>query len=125
MRRQEQAKQNEERRRADQQYREAFETFVTEERAPYHRNVFILAHVLGVAAVAAGLFLYRRVEALPLGLLFGGLMVVIFGWVQAAEDFDEIGMAPLFFVVAVGLAIVLGAGYRFLELARPAGESQP
>ncbi len=118
-RRQEQAKQNEERRQAEEEYREAFERFVTEERAPYHRNVFIMANVLGVLAVAAGLVLFRRVEALPLGLLFGGLMVVIFGWVQAAEDFDEIGMTPLFLVVAVGLAIVLAGGYRFLGLVRP------
>ena len=92
-----------------------------DERADYHRNVFIIASVLGVAAVAGGLAIFRRVEAMPLGLVLGGLGVVIFGWAQAAEDFDEIGMAPLFAVVAVGLAIVLAAGYRFLGLVRPAG----
>ena len=92
-----------------------------DERADYHRNVFILASVLGVAAVAAGLYLFRRVEAMPLGLVLGGLGVVIFGWAQAAEDFGEIGMAPLFAVVGVGLAIVLAAGYRFLGLVRPTG----
>ena len=88
----------------------------------YHRNVFIVASVLGVAAVAVGLYLYQRVEAMPLGLVLGGLGVVIFGWAQAAGDFGEIGMAPLFAVVAVGLAIVLAAGYRFLGLARRADE---
>jgi len=87
----------------------------------YHRNVFIVASVLGVAAVAVGLYLYQRVEAMPLGLVLGGLGVVIFGWVQAAEDFGEIGMAPLFAVVGVGLAIVLAAGYWLLG-TRPAGE---
>jgi hypothetical protein len=80
----------------------------------YHRNVFILASVLGEGAVAAGLYLFRRVEAMPLGLLLGGIGVVIFGWVQAAGDFDEIGMAPLFAVVAVGLGLVLAAGYWLL-----------
>jgi len=88
----------------------------------YHRNVFIVASVLGVAAVAAGLYLYQRVEAMPLGLVLGGLGVVIFGWAQAAGDFGEIGMAPLFAVVAVGLAIVLAAGYRFLGLSRQGDE---
>src|SRR3972149_3754671 len=92
-----------------------------DERADYHRNVFIIASVLGVAAVAAGLYLFRRVEAMPLGLVLGGLGVVIFGWVQAAEDFGEIGMAPLFAVVAVGLAIVLAAGYWLLGTRGAAG----
>ena len=100
--------------------RQAYE----EERADYHRNVFILASVLGVAAIAAGAALFRRVEAIPLGLVLGGLGVVIFGWAQAAEDFGEIGMAPLFAVVAVGLAVVLAAGYWFLGLARPPGSDR-
>ena len=92
-----------------------------DDRVDYHRNVFVIASVLGVVAIAAGLYLFRRVEAMPLGLLLGGLGVVIFGWAQAAEDFGEIGMAPLFAVVGVGLAIVLAAGYRFLGLVRPTG----
>jgi hypothetical protein len=92
-----------------------------DERADYHRNVFILASVLGVGTIALGLYLFRRVEAMPLGLLLGGLGVVIFGWVQAAEDFGEIGESLLFAVVAVGLGIVLAAGYRYLGLVRPTG----
>jgi lipopolysaccharide export LptBFGC system permease protein LptF len=92
-----------------------------DDRVDYHRNVFVIASVLGVAAVAAGLYLFRRVEAMPLGLVLGGLGVVIFGWAQAAEDFGEIGMAPLFAVVGVGLAIVLAAGYWLLG-TREAGE---
>ena len=95
-----------------------------QERADYHRNVFIAATVIGVAAVAAGLALFRRVEALPLGLLLGGFGVVIFAWAQAAGDFDEIGMAPLFIVVAIGLVVVLAAGYWFLGLPRPANGAQ-
>ena len=97
------------------QSREAYE----DDRADYHRNVFILASVLGVGAVAGGLYLFRRVEAMPLGLLLGGLGVVIFGWAQAAEEFGEIGVAPVFVVVAIGLGIVLAAGYRFLGLREP------
>ncbi len=92
-----------------------------DDRVDYHRNVFIIATILGVAAIGAGLYLFRRVEAMPLGLLLGGLGVVIFAWAQAAGDFDEIGMAPLFAVVGVGLAVVLAAGYWLLGLPRPAG----
>ena len=94
-----------------------------DDRVDYHRNVFIIATILGVAAVAAGLYLFRRVEAMPLGLLLGGLGVVIFAWVQAADDFDEIGMAPLFAVVGVGLAVVLAAGYWLLG-TRTAGAGE-
>lgn len=93
-----------------------------DERADYHRNVFILAGVLGVAAVAGGLYLFRRVEAMPLGLLLGGIGVVIFGWVQSADDFGEMGTAPLFGVVAAGLLVILAAGYRFLGLVRPGAD---
>ncbi len=87
-----------------------------DERADYRRNVFIVASLLGVAAVAGGLYLFRRVEAMPLGLLLGGLGVVNYGWVQAAPDLGRIGLAPLFAVVAVGLGVVLAVGYRFLGL---------
>ena len=89
-----------------------------DERADYHRNVFILASILGAAAVAIGVAFYRRVEALPLGLVLGGMGVVIFGWGQAAEDFGEIGMAPLFLVVAIALAVVMAAGYWFMGIPR-------
>ncbi len=97
-----------------------------EDRADYNRNVFILASALGVAAIAAGLYLFRRVEAMPLGLVLGGLGVIIYGWVRAAEDFDEIGAAPMFVAVAVGLAVILAGGYWFLgsrQLAGGNGES--
>ena len=99
----------------------AYEAY-EEERADYHRNVFIMASVLGVVAAAAGLYLYRRAEAMPLGLVLGSIGIVIFGWVEAAEDFDRIGMAPLFIVVAIGLGAVLAAGYWFLgSRGTPAG----
>lgn len=116
----------EEERRYVQEQRQSAEDWraYEDERADYHRNVFILASVLGVAAVAAGLYLFQRVEAMPLGLLLGGLGVVLFGWAQAGEDFGEIGMAPVFAVVTVGLAVVLAVGYRFLGLKRPGGNGR-
>jgi hypothetical protein len=108
---------------AQQEYQTSYQNYVGD-RADYHRNVFILASILGVLAVAAAVYLFRRVDAMPLGLLLGGIGVIIFGWVQAAEDFDEIGMAPLFAVVAIGLAAVLAAGYRFLGVRAAAGGNE-
>jgi len=86
------------------------------ERKDYFRNVFMIATALGVAAIGAALFLFfRRVEAMPLGLLLGGIGVVIYGWIESARGPDEaVGTAPLFAVVAVGLVAVLAAGYWFL-----------
>ena len=92
-----------------------------DDEADHDRNVLVIATALGVMAVVVGLCLFRRIEALPLGLLLGGVGAVLFGWVQAADEFGEIGMAPLFAVVGVGLAIVLAVGYWLLG-TRPAGE---
>ncbi len=95
-----------------------------EERRDYRRNVLIAAAALGALAVACGLFLYRRVEAMPLGLLLGGLGVVIYGWAQAGDEFDEMGPTVPFLAVGLGLAAVLAAGYYFLGLRGAlAGES--
>ena len=78
--------------RVQRDYETAYEEYL-DDRVDYRRNVFIVANVLGVMAVGAALYLFRRVDAMPLGLLLGGIGVVIFGWVQASDDFDEIGRA--------------------------------
>lgn len=95
------------------------------ERKDYFRNVFVIATALGVAAIGAGLFLFfRRVEAMPLGLLLGGISVVIYGWIESARGPDEaVGTAPLFAVVAVGFVAVLAAGYWFLGKRQASRES--
>lgn len=94
-----------------------------EDREDYFRNVFIIAHAIGIAAIAVGLYLYRRVEALPLGLLLGGVGAVIYGWVESSRGPDTMGTAPLFVVVTVGLVIVLGAGYWFLSVKEGTGRA--
>jgi len=95
------------------------------ERQDYHRNVFTVMGFLGIAAVIVGLVLFQRVEAMPLGLMLGGVGVVTFGWTQSAtaEDSGEMGVAPVFAIVAVGLVIVLAAGYRFLGAGRTPSSS--
>jgi len=87
-----------------------------EDRKEYFRNVFVIATALGVLAIGAGLLLFfRRIEAIPLGLLLGGIGAIIYGWVESARGPDEaVGTGLLFAVVAVGLVGVLAAGYWFL-----------
>jgi hypothetical protein len=96
-----------------------------EAREDYFRNVFIFATALGLVAIAAGLYMFRRVEALPLGLLLGGIGVIIYGWVESTRGPDEtLGTGVLFAIVTVGLIAVLGAGYWFLGgRTRTSGES--
>ena len=89
-----------------------------DDRVDHSRNVFIAASILGAMAIVAGLSLFRRIEAMPLGLLLGGFGVVLFGWIQAGDEFDEMGAAPPFVAVTIGLATVLTAGYYFLNSRR-------
>jgi hypothetical protein len=108
---------------AQREYQTKYEKY-EDDLADYHGIVFIVAAVLGVLAVAAAVYLFGKVDAMPLGLILGGIGVIIFGWVQAGEDFDEIGMAPLFIVVAIGLGAVLATGYRFLGARGAAGAKE-
>jgi hypothetical protein len=91
--------------------RQAYES----ERADYHRNVFIAAGVLGLACVVAGVVISSRLDAIRLGFVAGGVGLIIYGIIQGAEDFGEIGAAPIFVVAVIGMAILLAAGYRWLN----------
>jgi hypothetical protein len=84
------------------------------ENEDYFRNVFITSSILAVAAIAAGVALFKRVEALPLGLVLGGIGAALYGWVEWSRGPDEAGTTVIFIVVAVGLATALGGGYYFL-----------
>jgi hypothetical protein len=118
----EEAKLNDEQREYVRQSKE-FQVSVREyenDRVDHSRNVFMAASILGAAAIVAGLSFFRRIEAMPLGLLLGGFGVVLFGWIQAGDEFDEMGAAPPFIAVTIGLAAVLAAGYYFLNVRREA-----
>ena len=94
-----------------------------DEHADYARNVLIASTALGSLAVACGLYLYRRAEPVALGLMLGGLGVVIYGWGQAGDEFEEMGTTVPFLAVGLGLAAALAAGYYFLRLqGAPPGE---
>jgi len=93
------------------------------DREEYFRNVFVSSGILGVAAIAAGVVLYKRIDALPLGMLLGGIGAILYGWVEWSRGPDEAGNSVVFIVVTVGLALVLAGGYYFLsdrEAGKPA-----
>ncbi|HLG12338.1 MAG TPA: hypothetical protein VI876_11330, partial [Dehalococcoidia bacterium] len=80
----------------------------------YHAIVFAVATVIGVVAVAGGVALAARLDALRLGLVGGGLGTLIYAVVQAEGDIDELGAAAVFAIVAASLVLIGGFGYRFL-----------
>jgi hypothetical protein len=99
-------------------YQEAHEEY-EEALARYRRNVLFLSTLLGVAAVVSGTALAPVLDALRLGLVGGGLGTIIYGVAQAGPDLDEIGPAAVFAVTAIGLLLVVAAGYRW-QARRPA-----
>jgi lipopolysaccharide export LptBFGC system permease protein LptF len=114
----EQARQEEEQRR----YREAWERH-EDERAEYRRNVFLIAAVFGLVALAAGISLDPRLDAMRLGLILGGVGTLLYGIAQAGGELGRVGPAVLFVVALVGLALVLAAGYRWLTRLEHDGDA--
>jgi hypothetical protein len=94
-------------------YQEAYEAY-SKERADYRRNVFLIASLFGVVAVAGGLVLPGRLDAIRLGLVAGGLGALLYAVIQADGDLDDFGSTVAFLVALTGLALILGAGYRWL-----------
>jgi hypothetical protein len=86
-----------------------------EDDEDYHRNIFIIAAFWGVLAIGAAVGLYRRVEAMPLGLLFGGIGALVYGWVEWADGPGEASTSVTFVIVTAGLILVLAGGYYFLN----------
>ena len=80
----------------------------------YQRTVFVIAALLGVLAIAAGVALFRRVEGMPLGLVLGGIGAVSYGWAESSVGPGDVGPAPLFILATIGLVVVLAVGYWFL-----------
>jgi hypothetical protein len=99
--------------RAQQRYQEEYEVY-TQKRADYRTRVFLIAAVLGIAAVAGGVALPSHLDAIRLGLVAGGLGTVLYGVAQAGGDLSEAGSTVVFVVVAIGLVLVVASGYRWL-----------
>ncbi len=85
-----------------------------DELSDYHVIVFVVSALVGVLAIAGGVALSARLDALRLGLVGGGLGTLLYGVLQAGGDLDELGAAAVFIVVAIGLLVIGAAGYRWL-----------
>lgn len=93
-----------------------------DERADYHRNVFLIVGLLGIASVVGGVALHSRMDALRLGLVGGGLGLIIYGVAQGGEDLDDMGAASIFILAIIGIAALLASGYLWMGgKAAPAG----
>lgn len=99
---------------AQERYQEEYEKY-TDDLERYHSVVLGLCTLFGVVAVAGGIVLKPRFDALRLGLVGGGLFTLIYGVIQAEGDFDGLGEAAVFAIAGVGLVIILAAGYRWLD----------
>jgi hypothetical protein len=84
------------------------------------RLAFAVATAAGVLGIAAAVWLFRRVETVPLGLMLGGIGSLIYGWVQYMRVPGEADTAVTFGIVTAGLVLVLAGGYWFLG-RRPSG----
>jgi len=96
-----------------ERFQKEFERY-EKRRADYHRNVFLAAALLAVLALATGLALPPYLDAIRLGLVGGGLFTMLYGVTQAAGDLDRAGPGFIVLVAAVGLVLILAAGYRWL-----------
>ena len=95
-------------------YQEQYQAY-EEDLERYHSVVLGLCALFGVAAVAAGVVLKPRFDALRLGLVGGGLFTLVYGVIQAEGDFDGLGEAAVFAIAGIGLVVILVAGYRWLD----------
>ena len=95
------------------QYVQTFRTYY-DDGDEYSRNVFVVSVLLGMTAIAAGVYLFRRVEALALGLVLGGIGVVIYGWVESSWAEGKMGDTHAFIAAAIGFVVLAAGGYWFL-----------
>ena len=68
----------------------------------------------------------RRLQApssIRLGLVGGGLFSVLYGVLQAEGDLGDAGSGLIFLVAAVGLVLILAAGYRWLATREQTGQT--
>ena len=82
---------------------------------PYNRNVFIITTIAGFAAIAVGA-LYFSSEAMgPVapGLVFGGLLTIMYG---AGRSFEAVDKRLLFLELLVVLAGLIFVTRRYLKL---------
>ena len=84
----------------------------------YRRNIFLIAFPFGLLYVLLGLTLKPRLEIIKPALLLGGMGTVIYALTQA-----DLSSQVRFAGIAVGLPVLLYAGYKTLLEKKPVSEN--
>ncbi len=79
-----------------------------EARDFYNRNVFVILIIAGIISIIIG-FLITQVEAVSLGLSFGGLISLIIGTIRYWSAMDEY---LRFIILGIALAILIWIGIK-------------
>lgn len=81
----------------------------------YNRNVSIIAVIFAILALVVSLTFLKTLNLIADGLLFGGLLTLIYSIIRGFETDDNIFR---FVVVAVGFIVAVIVGY--IKFAKPA-----
>jgi hypothetical protein len=89
------------------QHQKEYKVFQAKEQE-YNRNVSIIALVAAVIALVVSLTLFRAIYIIADGLLFGGLLTLLYSIIRGFAVEDNIFR---FIVVAIGFVIAITLGY--------------
>ena len=94
-------------------------------REDYLRNVSATAAAVGIAAVLVGAVRSRFIPVVPLGLMLGGLGAVMYGVAKWVSGPAALSASALFIIVAVGLILLVVAGYWRFGILDSGGANKP
>ena len=93
--------------RQQAQYDKVFKDYQAKEQE-YNRNVSIISLVAAVLALVVSLTLFKAIFIIADGLLFGGLLTLLYSIIRGFAVEDNIFR---FIVVAIGFVIAITLGY--------------
>jgi len=79
-------------------------------RENYNRNVFIIATVIGIIALVAGIVL--KITSVSSGLMGGGILLIIYGIIRYWSGLENYGR---FLIMGIALAVLVWVGYKKLK----------
>ncbi|MFH0868163.1 MAG: hypothetical protein V1831_02535 [Candidatus Woesearchaeota archaeon] len=77
----------------------------------YNRNVFIIATVVGIIALVAGIVL--KITSISSGLMGGGILLIIYGIIRYWSGLQNYGR---FTVMGIALVVLIWLGYKKLRV---------
>ncbi|MCH8329133.1 MAG: hypothetical protein IIB81_01930 [Nanoarchaeota archaeon] len=79
-------------------------------REIYNRNVFMIATVIGIIALVAGIVL--KITSVSSGLMGGGILLIIYGIIRYWSGLENYGR---FTVMGIALTVLIWLGYKKLK----------